>query len=173
MASAAAVFYGVNSFDGRIVRAGAGRRAARFVATNLILAAAAVVTVGVTGVGATLSAAWLVNRSIAGNPHIHASAPIGPAALALVTPEPAKLRETNTAFADKWARTASLIVLPQPIEVPQAKAAPIQITKIASAVTRERADIIPLPRPPPQDPVSYTHLRAHETGRNLVCRLLL
>src|SRR5674476_899475 len=25
----------------------------------------------------------------------------------------------------------------------------------------------------PTDPVSYTHLRAHETGRNLVCRLLL
>ena len=25
----------------------------------------------------------------------------------------------------------------------------------------------------PQYPVSYTHLRAHETGRNLVCRLLL
>ena len=24
-----------------------------------------------------------------------------------------------------------------------------------------------------QSPVSYTHLRAHETGRNLVCRLLL
>src|SRR5665213_3891929 len=23
------------------------------------------------------------------------------------------------------------------------------------------------------EPVSYTHLRAHETGRNLVCRLLL
>ena len=25
----------------------------------------------------------------------------------------------------------------------------------------------------PSYPVSYTHLRAHETGRNLVCRLLL
>src|SRR5678809_1370043 len=25
----------------------------------------------------------------------------------------------------------------------------------------------------PNRPVSYTHLRAHETGRNLVCRLLL
>ena len=25
----------------------------------------------------------------------------------------------------------------------------------------------------PLNPVSYTHLRAHETGRNLVCRLLL
>src|SRR5674476_1592191 len=24
----------------------------------------------------------------------------------------------------------------------------------------------------PPEPVSYTHLRAHETGRNLVCRLL-
>src|SRR5674476_1495089 len=27
--------------------------------------------------------------------------------------------------------------------------------------------------PPPMVSVSYTHLRAHETGRNLVCRLLL
>src|SRR5674476_177084 len=27
--------------------------------------------------------------------------------------------------------------------------------------------------PQGQGPVSYTHLRAHETGRNLVCRLLL
>src|SRR5678810_1371913 len=26
---------------------------------------------------------------------------------------------------------------------------------------------------PGQEAVSYTHLRAHETGRNLVCRLLL
>ena len=25
----------------------------------------------------------------------------------------------------------------------------------------------------PEEAVSYTHLRAHETGRNLVCRLLL
>src|SRR5678809_531568 len=28
-------------------------------------------------------------------------------------------------------------------------------------------------RPYSRGPVSYTHLRAHETGRNLVCRLLL
>ena len=27
--------------------------------------------------------------------------------------------------------------------------------------------------PPPPKPVSYTHLRAHETRSNLVCRLLL
>src|SRR5665213_3804893 len=36
---------------------------------------------------------------------------------------------------------------------------------------------IPVPRtvvfPTKTHPVSYTHLRAHETGRNLVCRLLL
>src|SRR5674476_1559548 len=29
------------------------------------------------------------------------------------------------------------------------------------------------PNGKPVEPVSYTHLRAHETGRNLVCRLLL
>src|SRR5678810_1487028 len=37
-------------------------------------------------------------------------------------------------------------------------------------------DVIPASRypfPPGDMPVSYTHLRAHETGRNLVCRLLL
>src|SRR5674476_1444026 len=32
--------------------------------------------------------------------------------------------------------------------------------------------VVPLSGGPPR-PVSYTHLRAHETGRNLVCRLLL
>ena len=31
----------------------------------------------------------------------------------------------------------------------------------------------PRPLPDGDNAVSYTHLRAHETGRNLVCRLLL
>src|SRR5678810_1498653 len=35
---------------------------------------------------------------------------------------------------------------------------------ILSAIHEQSSDI---------NPVSYTHLRAHETGRNLVCRLLL
>src|SRR5665213_4608087 len=33
--------------------------------------------------------------------------------------------------------------------------------------------LLALEIPYPMPPVSYTHLRAHETGRNLVCRLLL
>src|SRR5665213_4003511 len=37
-----------------------------------------------------------------------------------------------------------------------------------------RADVMEgVPEMIPDIPVSYTHLRAHETGRNLVCRLLL
>ena len=35
----------------------------------------------------------------------------------------------------------------------------------------QREDLNPLEQA--AAPVSYTHLRAHETGRNLVCRLLL
>src|SRR5665213_3804548 len=34
-------------------------------------------------------------------------------------------------------------------------------------------DTFGIQKPNPEVPVSYTHLRAHETGRNLVCRLLL
>src|SRR5678809_1695883 len=39
--------------------------------------------------------------------------------------------------------------------------------------TARLADRSPSRRGAPNCPVSYTHLRAHETGRNLVCRLLL
>src|SRR5665213_1777273 len=38
---------------------------------------------------------------------------------------------------------------------------------------QHRAAGTPAPEVPRLGAVSYTHLRAHETGRNLVCRLLL
>ena len=41
----------------------------------------------------------------------------------------------------------------------------IDIDLLDRAMRREEETIL--------NPVSYTHLRAHETGRNLVCRLLL
>ena len=41
-------------------------------------------------------------------------------------------------------------------------------TALAAGLYFVLADLLKIPRP-----VSYTHLRAHETGRNLVCRLLL
>src|SRR5665213_4102552 len=50
-----------------------------------------------------------------------------------------------------------------------------KLTRAEAAIVRGNADSIAL-RLACHDasmPVSYTHLRAHETGRNLVCRLLL
>ena len=160
MASATAIMYGVGSFDGRGVPAGAGRRVARFAATNVIMAAAAVVTVGVLGVTATLGAAWIVNRSIASNPRIYSATPIGPASLALAMPEPGRARKTETAFAEKWAQTASLMSLsPRPVAVPEtiamletakpAAVAKVIVKPVAKPV--KLADVTPLPRPLPAE----------------------
>ena len=44
---------------------------------------------------------------------------------------------------------------------------------LADALTRLGKKAVLALREPSLGPVSYTHLRAHETGRNLVCRLLL
>jgi hypothetical protein len=149
MASATAVIYGVG-FNGRYGSFGLGRRAARLAATHLMLAAAAVATVGVLGIGATLGAAWIVNRSMESNPRIYSAAPIGPASLALATPAPGRARETQTAFAEKWAQTASLMSLsPRLVAVPE-NLAKLEPAKPAPAVKPvELANITPLPRPYP------------------------
>lgn len=155
MARATAVAYGVPGFSGRVVPAGAGRRAARFAATNVMLAAAAVGTVAVLGVTATLGAAWMVNRSIASNPRIYSTAPIGPASLALAPSEPGRARQTETAFAEKWTRTAALVPLqPTPVAVPEQarKQVAIQAPKpvpVPAVKPIKLADVTPLPRPYP------------------------
>ena len=54
-----------------------------------------------------------------------------------------------------------------------------QMNKIYETLESMGVDVVAEfdPVPPEEliepEPVSYTHLRAHETGRNLVCRLLL
>jgi hypothetical protein len=175
MASATAVLYGVNRFDGRVADSGACRRAARFVATNIMLAIAALATVGVLGICATLAAAWIVNSTLGGNPRIHATAPMGPATLALVQPDPTLVREAiaheaiahealaheaDAGFAAKWAQMAGLIVVPRPIAVRQKNetaqviapaAKPIQIAKLTPPAlpAPERNIIVPLPRAQP------------------------
>src|SRR5665811_1953836 len=45
-------------------------------------------------------------------------------------------------------------------------------TVLAKAVNEQHRCLRPLYRPPSDGPVSYTHLRAHETVLDLVCRLL-
>ena len=50
-------------------------------------------------------------------------------------------------------------------------------TDLKSAIDKAQIIFLALPTPPGEDgsadPVSYTHLRAHETVLDLVCRLLL
>ena len=59
---------------------------------------------------------------------------------------------------------------------------PEEIPALYDMIVNEQYDLVsgwkkkrydPLSKTLPTKPVSYTHLRAHETGRNLVCRLLL
>src|SRR5674476_1284134 len=69
------------------------------------------------------------------------------------------------------SRSVTLVNLPGPSSFTPACWAASQM-KDAHCVA-----IVPLAQPEsgpatPAGPVSYTHLRAHETGRNLVCRLL-
>ena len=44
---------------------------------------------------------------------------------------------------------------------------------ISGQLSREEIELSSKDQSRPLETVSYTHLRAHETGRNLVCRLLL
>jgi hypothetical protein len=130
-----------------------------------MLAAAAAATVGVLGVTATLSAAWIVNRSMASNPRIYSTAPIGPASLALVPRETGRAREADAAFAAKWAQTASLMSLtPRAVDVPESPVnraiaraivvpppARIEVARLTPPIMRapERSTVVPLPRPHP------------------------
>src|SRR5678810_1173578 len=77
-------------------------------------------------------------------------------------------RRRNTALS---STSFSLISWPR-----QVRWSPISVDAQTSAVVRTRdesrgSDVVS--RPGGIMAVSYTHLRAHETGRNLVCRLLL
>src|SRR5674476_739308 len=70
--------------------------------------------------------------------------------------------------------TGPLLGVLVPPELPEPPQAAIPRTRAASSnsASTPTADLRPFISPSPF-PVSYTHLRAHETGRNLVCRLLL
>ena len=49
----------------------------------------------------------------------------------------------------------------------------ITMNESGNIIMTENVTDIWMSEPELVEPVSYTHLRAHETGRNLVCRLLL
>src|SRR5665213_3628695 len=89
-----------------------------------------------------------------------------------------KSRDAQVAVQQKnlvAAPTAAELLL-QALQDPSSVSAPTPAPTI-TANTELQNNIVPnetiVPQAQPITPVSYTHLRAHETGRNLVCRLLL
>lgn len=106
----------------RIVRL--GRSLVRFSITGLT----AVATVAAGGVGVTYTAAWILNSTVASNPHVRAPVLAGPAALALVEQAP----QTAATFDGRWAQSMTAMGF-QPVS-PRALAA---------------AEPVPTPRPRP------------------------
>lgn len=151
MARAAAVYYdGVVLDDGRFLSFGAGRRAVRFIATHLMLAAAALAAVGAFIGIATVVAAWLVNGSQSGvgqgrvqslfAPHSIAYG--GPATLALAY-DAAPTDAPVTAFEKKWARSTG--GRPRLVAVPQDRV----VREVASAgYFAPVAKLVPVAAPP-------------------------
>ena len=67
-----------------------------------------------------------------------------------------------------------MVVQTEHVQYPAVLGRSGEITESEHLVERRQQELEPTLLPfTVVTPVSYTHLRAHETGRNLVCRLLL
>ena len=95
----------------------------------------AVAAVGVLVTTVTFAAAWIVNTIVATNPLIHARAPAGPGALALVQDDRTFASAPAVTFADRWPRTSASM---------QASVMPLKPQH-----SLEIADNVPIPPPRP------------------------
>src|SRR5665213_3945725 len=73
--------------------------------------------------------------------------------------------------ASSWSRGTTLLTKPQSYISLALNGLPVK--SISENFRRPMVSAHHQSRGPQPTSVSYTHLRAHETGRNLVCRLLL
>src|SRR5665213_4450659 len=87
-----------------------------------------------------------------------------------------------TTILGKKARAAAEFEFKLGVNTPETHPLTIRLAEAAQAIGSQsggRLNVAVFPNsqlggdPEMLSPVSYTHLRAHETGRNLVCRLLL
>src|SRR5678809_1421949 len=74
-------------------------------------------------------------------------------------------------YDDGLAESLRVTVVATGLGAPSAARQPKPQLVLSNAVG-QKTGTDNLPGPVDYEPVSYTHLRAHETGRNLVCRLL-
>jgi len=161
MARAVATICEVPGFDRRVFfQADAGRiaRTARFAAGSAITAATAAGAVVVFGVAVTLGAAFVLNTGIASNPHLHAPALRGPAALALVGPAPGGTAPVT--FEGKWAHamTAMRFVPVSPQLLARLNRMPLHdnasgLMRLAQLSATPPKIALPLPRPHIEPPV--------------------
>jgi hypothetical protein len=110
MASATATFYEVPCCDPRVFFfADIPRitRAIRGVAGGGATGVAALAAVGLFGTLVTFAAAFILNTTIAGNPHLRAPALTGPAALAIAPADANPLGAPAVSFEAKWAGMAA------------------------------------------------------------------
>jgi Protein of unknown function (DUF2778) len=95
MTDTTASFYDVTSFDGRIFPLGEGRRAIRLCLNDVIDGLGTVAAVCAT---VTVVAVSIINTTLATGPNLHATAPIGPEAVALANRYPTFAGSVN--FSD-------------------------------------------------------------------------
>ena len=182
MTRATAVYYDDRYFDGRTVSSGASRRIVRATANFVATGIAAVGTVGLLIVTVTYSAAWIVNNVVAANPAIHASAPSGPGALALVKANSTSAGAPAMSFADKWAHaTASFQVAAVPVMTPQTQVAeltpapapiPVAVTPLPPARPTEMANVVPLPMARPYiAPPAVAAATVHQLGAQVATQV--
>src|SRR5450756_1476475 len=97
-------------------------------------------------------------------------------------PSPASRDDLEIALASPFSRNTSIALSMFPSQATSAflqsrTPAPVRPRRVLTLSISIVAIISPHSRrpccPPPLAPVSYTHLRAHETRHDLVCRLLL
>jgi hypothetical protein len=150
MPKTTAIYCDVPHFDGRVFSLGDCRRLFRLIGGHVVMGLGAVAAVGVLVTTVTFAAAWIVNTVVATNPVIHASAPAGPGALALVQDAPNFATAPAVTFADRWPRTtASMQASVMPFLPPH----PLEIAaNVPVPPQPERATSVPLPRPHPAQP---------------------
>jgi hypothetical protein len=147
MPKTTATYCDVPHFDGRVFSFDDCRRLIRLIGDHVVMGLGAVAAVVMLVTTVTFAAAWIVNTFVATNPVIHASAPAGLGALALVQDAPNFANAPAVTFADRWPRTtASMQASVMPLIPPH----PLEIADNVPVPPKpERATSVPLPRPHP------------------------
>jgi hypothetical protein len=137
-----ATFDGEAPFDRAVTFSGCGRLL-RAIVSNLVMAAAAVASVGVVGSCVTFGALWLAGTAGMTSSQIHGKAPPGPGTLTLAGYDPAATGAISNRFENTWTKVAG--GRPLIIDVPDSPPRPV-IAAIPAPAAKAPTRAIPLPQ---------------------------